>query len=338
MKNLKTKQKSSRDKIRQVLKVLAIVLDIYAVGLIAFLLIMLLPVRPRIVEILCNLLDWALMPSLLMVIIFTALRRWHKVALWMIPAFAFILLFGGLFVLKGHALNLPGTHLKVMTWNLMGSIDENHQEQIDILRDSGADIIALQEVSQSVTDLIDTQLVELYPYRVLYPKDVQGTGLLSKYPIESDNIVLPAPEGFYSLKAVLDINGAKVTVLSMHPRARLIYSQNIYTKSGSKHLNDLLNLLSLNGPVLMMGDFNMSDQMSDHKLLTQRGYTDIFREVGWGFGFTWPVRYSIARHLEPFIRIDYIWHTEEFKAGSVRVGKGAVSDHLPVIAELVYAP
>ncbi|NJO84853.1 MAG: hypothetical protein HC828_20205, partial [Blastochloris sp.] len=43
----------------------------------------------------------------------------------------------------------------------------------------------------------------------------------------------------------------------------------------------------ISGPLVVMGDFNMSDREPGYKLLTG-SLRDAFREAGWGFGFTFP--------------------------------------------------
>ena len=40
-------------------------------------------------------------------------------------------------------------------------------------------------------------------------------------------------------------------------------------------------------PILIAGDFNMTDQTDDYRRLTAK-FSDTFREVGWGMGFTFP--------------------------------------------------
>jgi vancomycin resistance protein VanJ len=44
---------------------------------------------------------------------------------------------------------------------------------------------------------------------------------------------------------------------------------------------------------------------------------------------------SIA-FLVPLVRIDYVWYTDDFRATRAWVGPDAGSDHLPVLAELVW--
>jgi endonuclease/exonuclease/phosphatase (EEP) superfamily protein YafD len=86
-----------------------------------------------------------------------------------------------------------------------------------------------------------------------------------------------------------------------------------------------------------MGDFNITDMSQVYRVLTGAGLKDTFREVGWGFGLTWPGRIQPPNEwFTPLVRLDYIWHTDEFHAESSWVGSHTASDHLPLIADFVY--
>ena len=97
------------------------------------------------------------------------------------------------------------------------------------------------------------------------------------------------------------------------------------------------------GAVLIMGDFNMTDQNEDYQRITAR-FRDSFHEVGAGMGFTFPDLSSFQSlpdywplpiRLFPFLRLDYIFHNASFRPISARVWSTAGgSDHRPVWAEL----
>ena len=42
---------------------------------------------------------------------------------------------------------------------------------------------------------------------------------------------------------------------------------------------------------------------------------------------------GLPRVIQPLLRIDYIWHSDELRAASARVGEDIGSDHLPLTAE-----
>ena len=131
---------------------------------------------------------------------------------------------------------------------------------------------------------------------------------------------MPAPGTLYCIKAVLNVNGKPITVMTVHTQPRYMLLQPVYTAQGSPQMNSLLNMIPRNGPTLMMGDFNFTDQSSDYKVLARSRLHDTFREVGWGFGATWPVHVGGINRFMPVARLDYIWHSDEFQARSVRIG------------------
>jgi len=339
MKETAVSQERERRRAGSASRVATLIANIYGVALIILLVMVFLPWRLWFVEVLSDLLEWVLLPSIPVVIVFIVLRDRRSVAIWSIPTLAFLYLFGGLFLPSWKPApdsTASSQHLRVMTWNLYGKDGLDRTPQVDILQNSGADIIALQEVTEDATELIDSRLSDLYPYRILVPGGIGGTGLLSKYPIETREIFVAAPGAFNCIKALLNVNGKPITVMNVHPQPRYMLLQLVYTAQGSPQINSLLNMLPLDGPTLMIGDFNLTDQSSDYKVLARSRLHDAFREVGWGFGVTWPVRAGRLNRFMPVARLDYVWHTDEFEAQSIRVGSRAISDHLPVIADLIF--
>jgi endonuclease/exonuclease/phosphatase (EEP) superfamily protein YafD len=90
-------------------------------------------------------------------------------------------------------------------------------------------------------------------------------------------------------------------------------------------------------PVLIAGDFNMTDWAADYGRITAR-YVDSYREVGWGMGFTFPA-FSVTNpqlaFLPPLARIDYVFHDRAFQVleATVLPDTGG-SDHHPLLVRL----
>jgi endonuclease/exonuclease/phosphatase family metal-dependent hydrolase len=80
----------------------------------------------------------------------------------------------------------------------------------------------------------------------------------------------------------------------------------------------------------------MTDQSDAYRQMNDRLH-DTFRETGQGMGFTFPASTpSKVRLFPPLLRIDYIWHSDQFTAHAVAVGRDSgISDHHPVVARLV---
>ena len=91
-------------------------------------------------------------------------------------------------------------------------------------------------------------------------------------------------------------------------------------------------------PYFIAGDFNTSDQSPSYNRLAAVGI-DSFLEVGSGFWMTWPVAavQRLPSFVPPLIRIDYIFHSQGFRALSAHPGSPMGSDHLPLLVTLEQA-
>lgn len=78
-------------------------------------------------------------------------------------------------------------------------------------------------------------------------------------------------------------------------------------------------------PVLLMGDFNDTPNSYAYVNCTKL-LTDTFRECGKGYAYSY-------RHFKKVFRIDYIFHSPEFKGVNYFSPDGPWSDHNAVIAE-----
>ena len=98
-------------------------------------------------------------------------------------------------------------------------------------------------------------------------------------------------------------------------------------------MRDLLSrIVEIDGPLIVIGDFNLTDQQSIYAPLT-RHLRDSHRESGWGMGFT----FTRFRRLGlPMWRIDYVFHSSDLVALSSTMGDFGGSDHRPVIAKLAF--
>jgi endonuclease/exonuclease/phosphatase family metal-dependent hydrolase len=79
-------------------------------------------------------------------------------------------------------------------------------------------------------------------------------------------------------------------------------------------------------PVIIAGDTN-SPALSPALAEAFGEYRDGFREVGFGFGHTYPAAL-------PWLRLDRIFSSHDIGFSSFRIGCEGASDHLCVVAEL----
>jgi endonuclease/exonuclease/phosphatase family metal-dependent hydrolase len=80
-------------------------------------------------------------------------------------------------------------------------------------------------------------------------------------------------------------------------------------------------------PLLAAGDFNMPAGSPMRSLFKQE-FRVGFEQAGWGYGYTRPTAL-------PWLAIDHILASREWRFTGCRVGPAVGSDHLPMIAEVV---
>ncbi len=319
-------------------RLLLAAVDVYAVGICLYLLLRIFTgYRLWPLALASNLLHWLLLPAFILLPIILWRRRWPTAGMLAAGLIAFIWLFGGLFLPRS---TIPTVHagsdqtLTVMTLN---TNDDNAtpEELIPLLHDSGADIVALQEVGPVLAAALDDNLLDEYPYRDYIGYGVPGIGLLSRYPIVEHKIIVNET-AFPYLITTLSVDGQKLFVINVHPPPPALTSREGYRSQSIGEISFFVDLATGGKPTILMGDFNAVDQSADYRLLVDAGLHDAFREAGWGFGSTWPDRDVAPVFENPVIRIDYVWHTDHFEAQQAWVGPGTGSDHRPVLAELVW--
>ncbi len=316
-------------------------IDVYALSMILFMLLRLIT-GTRLWQVLLveNLLSWMLLPSVPLLIVVALLRRWRRAALVGPVAASFLALYGAFFLPNLNAATACSAgpecrRLTVMSYNLLGDERPDVDAQVALIRESGAEIVALQEVSERAAAAIERDLADLYPYRILEPRGIPGTGLLSKYPILESEVFQLTPGYLYQGRAVIDWQGQPVTVFSAHPPAPG-FVQGRYTSFVHDEGVALAAMTAQNRPALLLGDFNITDQAADYRLFAEAGLADAYREAGWGFGYTFPTRLGSYDNMLPLVRLDYIFTTCEFRAIRAWVGEHAGADHLPLYADLAW--
>ncbi|HUQ18837.1 MAG TPA: endonuclease/exonuclease/phosphatase family protein [Gemmatimonadaceae bacterium] len=238
--------------------------------------------------------------------------------------------------------------LRVMTYNIQaggGNIDRIG----DAIRESGADVAALQEVDvhwssrSSFVDEADSlakylkmnvrfaDIYDLPPTDSSNSRRQFGVAVLSRYPIvaftnhpitrlstQSANAApAPAP-GF--LEASVDFHGTKIRVFTTHldyradPRVR------------EQQVRDMLGIIGeAVTPTILFGDLNAAPDAPELQPLFAR-LKDSWRSAT-GAGFSYPA-------TNPEKRIDYVLTSRHFTARDARVPVTLASDHRPVIVDL----
>ena len=238
-----------------------------------------------------------------------------------------------------------GETFLVVTFNVQGSNRELRQA-IDWLLKEAPDLIALQETAEGY----DQRLAPLYE-AYAHEDHIEGSvRVFSRYAIlEREVLIIEDEPGRVALRLLLDHDGRELAIYPAHftlplkprsqfaphadigPEALLRYDE----RRRNAQIRRFLEILGAeNRPFIVAGDFNMSDASLIYDEVSAV-MEDAWRAAGVGAGRTWPVAEAIGlpRVIQPLLRIDYIWHSEELRPTAATVGESIGSDHLPVSVE-----
>lgn len=232
--------------------------------------------------------------------------------------------------------------ITVMTFNL-GASRSSAGQLAQAIESTGAGIVAVQELVPETSAGLREELHELYPHQIL-DTNVAASGLLSRYPILSSEWFQPAGHGRPALHATIDLDGVPLQVIVVHPQppgidwldGRIPLPVGVHDRTVHEQVADIAERVgALQGPLIVMGDFNMGDHSRAYQQLADTLH-DAFRASGWGFGFTFPnhLQERGIRVPGPLIRIDYVFHSDALYARRAYVGCRGGSDHCYVVAEL----
>lgn len=252
-------------------------------------------------------------PALLVV---AAVRKsWEGVIAAGVVAAVWLALFGNLIVPgKGG-----GPHnLTVLTHNV-GASDPAATSRT--LLEANADLIALEELSG---DSYRRYLDPAYPYRV-----ERGTvALWSRHPLAAASEVDIGIGWTRALRAVVNAPGGQVAVYVAHLASVRVGETGFSSGQRDRTITELGNAIAAEKlpRVVVLGDFNGTAYDRGLAPLTY-GLDSAHAAGGFGFGFTWPAAFPMAR-------IDHIL-VRGVRVADARVLPRTGSDHRPVSADLL---
>ncbi|NBD36245.1 MAG: hypothetical protein GVY30_09655, partial [Chloroflexi bacterium] len=163
------------------------------------------------------------LPALLLPFLALFLRRRDLWASFVVLMLLWTALYGRLWQPKPqrqvHSAAGDATTLHVMTYNMWGG-NPSAENVVGSIRAADPDLVAIQELNPQTAEVVRRDLREVYPYQLLDPQyGVSGMGFLSRYPFRPITATLAA-QGWVGAPQLLtlDVDGASVTVLHLHPR------------------------------------------------------------------------------------------------------------------------
>ncbi|MWV42643.1 endonuclease [Paenibacillus sp. HJL G12] len=234
----------------------------------------------------------------------------------------------------------------VMSYNIQHGVGIDDllslQRIANVIRESGAEIVGLQEVDRFYGIRSDhkdqaAELAGMLGYHYIYGANLDlppdegradnrqyGNAILSKHPfIRYENIFLSSSEDEQRgvLHAVVNMRGIQVNVYNAHlgldVASRTVQAQ---------ELNDLAS--TIHGPKILMGDFNTEPDSSELQMLLDSGlFVNSFQGIE--NAFTFPAD-------DPSEKIDYILTSPGVQYSNQRVIASEASDHLPIAVDLAF--
>ncbi|MEW2512057.1 endonuclease/exonuclease/phosphatase family protein [Streptomyces sp. NPDC046870] len=252
----------------------------------------------------------------------------------LLPVVVWLNLFGGLLGDKSH----PGGDLTVAEHNV-GDANPDPAGTARHLVASGADVLALVELTERARGTYEKDLARAYPYHA-----VRGTvGLWSKLPLSDTRPVdvkmdygplgdtKPADVKMTynrALRTTVATDRGPLAVYVAHlGSVRVLPGKGFWTDRRDRGAKALAEALAAerNKRVVLLGDLNGT--VDDRALA---GVASRMRsaqaEAGNGFGFTWPARFPVARIDQILVR--------GVRPDSAWVLPATGSDHLPVAARI----
>jgi endonuclease/exonuclease/phosphatase family metal-dependent hydrolase len=241
----------------------------------------------------------------------------------------------------------PDRPLRVMSFNIHAGIGEDDRLDLDrvagVIRDSGADVVGLQEVDRhwsARSDFVDqaSALARALRMNVVYganldldplqpgePRRQYGTAILSQTPIlDSENTLLPRTGNLEQrglLRARTVVRGVPLQVYNTHLQHNSAAERQLQADA----IRDIVG--TPDESVVLLGDLNAVPEAPEiATILTS--LVDAWERAGIGNGYT-------ISADNPTRRIDYVMTSEDVVARSAAVLTTDASDHLPVVADVL---
>ncbi|MCH8332214.1 MAG: endonuclease/exonuclease/phosphatase family protein [Bacteroidetes bacterium] len=263
---------------------------------------------------------------------------------------------------------VKGKDLRVMTFNARGMDAYNTKGRlatrdsiISMIREADPDILCLQEFCytdtgdfQNVDAIKKLGLVHFFFYKnVRHHNHIWGMAIFSNKKLVNTGVIeFEGTRKNGCMYADVEVNKKKLRIYNIHlqsvgfEKGDYDYLDNIQDSDFTplrKILSKIKNAFAKRSqqaklvaehiarspiPVVLAGDLNDSPHSFTYSILRD-GRKDGFLEAGIGISGTHVGPY-------PFLRIDYVLHDDELRAGKVQTIRRKFSDHYPVVCDLTF--
>jgi endonuclease/exonuclease/phosphatase (EEP) superfamily protein YafD len=223
--------------------------------------------------------------------------------------------------------------LRVLTFNIW-SENPDQAGTVEAILQSGADIIALQEIRTLKPDQ-RARLAVAYPHWIVSVADGGDLALLSMRPWTASNPRLPAEGGRLAMAwgETSAPDGRPVQLLTTHFRHPMPPAPQAAQRAALARAVGALAAADL----ILTGDFNLAPWSAALRR-QDRALTPLIRRTR--ALFTWPARMARPRHqpLFPVLAIDHLYAGPAWRTLAVARLRRTGSDHYGVLATLARAP
>ncbi|MFH9292301.1 endonuclease/exonuclease/phosphatase family protein [Streptomyces sp. NPDC017520] len=253
-----------------------------------------------------------------LLLVLAAVRRSRAAAVAVLaPAVVWGTLFGGALTDKRSG----GGGLTVVSHN----VNEGNTDPAGTARalvGAGADVLALEELSDASVTVYSRELAAAYPHHAV----IGGVGIWSRYPL-ADVKAVPIMPWTRALRATARTPDGPVAVYAAHLASVRVSAAGFTTGRRNEAARELAAALRAEPAprVVVLGDFNGTYLDGALAPVTSQ-LRSAQREAGDGLGFTWPAAFPVVRIDDVLVR------GMTPRAAWTLPATG--SDHLPVAATL----
>jgi endonuclease/exonuclease/phosphatase (EEP) superfamily protein YafD len=266
--------------------------------------------------------------AVLAMVLFAVMRRWLFTILVAVLAAAMIAVELPWYI-GSTAPEANTVRVRVMSSNLL--MGTAIPASLVSTAEQSADVLAVQELPIGLARQLHG-LDATFPYRALAPRDAaEGVGIWSRYPLEQPRHFYDGELAVSSVRVRIPGATSTTTVVTVHlpgPFPKPVSAWRHGMDRLSTGLRDYASAAG-KGAIVVAGDLNATNDMSDFRRLLRDGYRDAAEQAGAGIQFTFPADSAVP----PIVAIDHIL-TFQATATSVRTARVPISDHLALIADI----
>ncbi len=224
-------------------------------------------------------------------------------------------------------------HVKVMTYNVNYGL-AGDPATLAAIGDPWADIVLLQETTDSWEAAIVDSLGHRYPHRAFHHCcGAGGLGVLSRYPWTEEEVLEAEAGWFPAWRLVVDTPLGPLQILNVHLRPPVSESGSVVSGYFStppireREMEGFVQSLDPDLPTLVVGDFNENGGGRAITLLRDAGFTTALEQFDVPQS-TWHWNTSAGTISA---QLDHIVHDQRLEPLDVRALPLGRSDHWPVV-------